>query len=151
MFSWLVGRWVNLNCLLMLVLFILPVPSGYDPGPMKYSLLTQFLRLSGILPIMALLISEAAISLSSVADASLKQNRYFEIYIRSHYKHLFNLKFTNMHYLWCFIFLFQVLCFAIIVPYEMGNIELHYKPMLNQMEKKLCRVKLLTVLRERCQ
>lgn len=56
----------------MLVLFILPVPSGYDPGPMKYSLLTQFLRQSGILPIIALRISEAAISLSSVADASLQ-------------------------------------------------------------------------------
>lgn len=55
----------------MLVTLVLPVPSGYAPGPMKYSLLTQFRRHSGILPMIALLISEAAISLSSVAEASL--------------------------------------------------------------------------------
>lgn len=57
----------------VLVVLILPVPSGYEPGPIKYSLLTQFLRHSGILPMMALLISDAAISLSSVAEASLQK------------------------------------------------------------------------------
>lgn len=39
----------------------------------KYSLLTQFLKTSGILPTMARRISVAAISRSSVADASLKK------------------------------------------------------------------------------
>lgn len=40
---------------------------------MKYSLLTQFLKTSGIFPIIARLISVAAISLNSWADASLKK------------------------------------------------------------------------------
>lgn len=40
---------------------------------MKYSLLTQFLSTSGIFPTIARRISVAAISRSSVADASLKK------------------------------------------------------------------------------
>ena len=46
-------------------------PDAADGVRMKNSLLTQFRRASGILPTIALLISLAAISRSSVADASL--------------------------------------------------------------------------------
>lgn len=48
-----------------------PPPGAADGAREKYSLFTQFRRQSGMLPVIALRISVAAISRSSVAEASL--------------------------------------------------------------------------------
>lgn len=60
---------LKMDAEMKLLLFEEVIPP--DEDLMKYSLLTQFRRQSGIFPTIALLISLAAISLSSVVAASL--------------------------------------------------------------------------------